>query len=386
MPKIGYHIVIDDISNGDLDKLLLHIMRYKPEYVNVKGGERFDKAMQFVERMSYNAPDTKVILRKWPDDGILARYNYDAYSWFEHEIYPLLNWLKRYKPLWLLDNESMSDDLKPYAQASYTAMELMANHDLNLAVGRFATGNPKEHQYQQLDKMWEGLKKWYDLHIFSPNEYFEKPDKISGSGSIFRYHLAWNRCKEQYNFYPRTVIGEFGLAVGYDPHKGFRKINLDENVYGDLCNFYFSRYYAPYEVPVCMFSVGVWNGFEIGESFRTYLENNPVIVKTIEKPGIFEQTETPKPIEDKPSEDNTEMETLLDLLRSIVTNRKYMIPLIGGLIAFLINQFPELGINPEVWTERIFQLILVIVGGDVAFDISNVIKENVWNKKDRKWE
>src|SRR5690606_26604589 len=205
---ISYHILVEDISEYELNLIIMHIQRIKPDYITVKGGERFDRAMWFVEQLYNRLPDTKVILRKWPDDGILKRFNYDTEKWYNAIIKPLENWLLKYKPIWLVDNESTSNDLRDYTKCSAEIIELMGQKGLGVAVGRFAAGNPKEDQYSQLDTMWLALKKYWHLSIWSPNEYFEKPNNTGGSGSIFRYYNGWKRCKEKYNFIPKTVIGE----------------------------------------------------------------------------------------------------------------------------------------------------------------------------------
>ena len=290
MPSISYHVLIDDLDQKHIDELFEHLRRLQPDYINIKGGERFEKAMQFVERASYEISHTKCILRRWPDDGILKRYNYNTDIWFREIISPIEEWLKIYKPIWLLDNESMEDNLTQYANASATIMDIMGIKKLPVAVGRFSAGNPKERQYAQLDPIWAALKKWYGLHIWSPNEYFEKSNTYSGIGSIFRYHLGWQRCKDKFNFIPETVIGEFGLAYNYLSNEGFRKIGLDETQYYNLCFTYFWKYYAPYNVTPCLFSVGNWNGFDVSKTFYDLNKTNEVNVPIIEQSGIINST------------------------------------------------------------------------------------------------
>ena len=159
MSSISYHVLIDDLDQKHIDELFEHLRRLQPNYINIKGGERFEKAMQFVERASYEIPSTKCIIRKWPDDGILKRYNYNVDQWWYDIIRPLEGWLLKYKPIWLVDNESMEDNLTDYSNAQAQVMDLMGNKGLPVAVGRFSAGNPRENQYSQLDSMWQGLKK-----------------------------------------------------------------------------------------------------------------------------------------------------------------------------------------------------------------------------------
>lgn len=455
---ISYHILVDDISEYELNLIIIHLQKIKPDYITVKGGERFDRAMWFVEQLYNRLPDTKVILRKWPDDGILKRYNYDIQKWFNDTIKPYQEWIKKHRVIWLLDNESAAQDLTPYAKATAEAMEMCGKIGIGLAVGRFAAGNPKEHQYTELDPMWSGLKKWWNLHIWSPNEYFEKPDNTGGSGSIFRYYNGWQRCKQKYNFIPKTVIGEFGLAVNYLSDKGFRSLNLDERKYFEICNRYFRVYYAPYNVPVCLFSIGKWNGFEVGDSFFVQNENNPVEVAMIEKPYLGEIQETPsyavaidngirirdkavtgkvighvykhdtlKVLDDanligKPNtwikvefgnqigytaswyyvrsncpnnnlkiqqveeNMNSVLSAILEIVRSVVTSRTLMIPLIGAIVTLVINANPDLGLDPAVWSERIFAIILLLLGANEATKITHAAKGKTYNKQTKEWE
>lgn len=456
---ISYHILVDDLSEYDLNMIILHLIKIKPDYITVKGGERFERAMWFVEQMYNRLPSCKIILRKWPDDGILKKFNYNVQLWFNTIINPYHQWLKKYNNvIWLLDNESAEYNLTQYAQATSEAMELCGKMGIALAVGRFAAGNPKEHQYAELDPMWKSLKKWWNLHIWSPNEYFEKPDNTGGSGSIFRYYNGWKRCKDRFNFIPKTVIGEFGLAVNYLSDKGFKSIGLEEREYFTICHRYFRTYYAPYNVPICLFSVGKWNGFEISDTFFVQNENNPIEVAMIEKPYVLEKETLPiyavaidngirirdkavvgkvighaykhdtLLVLDEPSligkentwikvqfgnkvgytaswfyvrsscandnlsiqisEENMSpvLQAILNIFSTILQSRTLMIPLIGAIVALFINAHPDLGLDAAVWTERIFALILLLLGGNEITHIAHAAKGKTYNKQTKEWE
>lgn len=452
---LSYHIIVDKMSKNDIDQIVTHLVNLNLDYVNVKGGERFDLAMYFVEQMYSKCPQTKVILRRWPDDGILKRYNYDSQKWFDTIINPLLDWLLKYKPIWLVDNESLEADLRPYAKCSAEIIEMMGKLKLGVGVGRFAAGNPKENQYGQLDQMWLALKKYWHLSIWTPNEYFEKANKTSGNGSVFRYHLAWQHCKNTFNFIPKTVIGEFGLAVNYLSDKGYKTLGLDERSYYDLCQHYFRIFYAPCDVTVCLFSIGNWNGFEVSEAFMAQNETN-IDVNVIEKPyvgqeiasyvtaidngirvrekavtgkviGHVQKHQTLLLLDDKSlvgksntwikvqfnnkigyvaswyfvrascandnfivqeleNNMNTVLSALLEIARSVFTSRTLMIPLIGGILAIIINANPNLGLDPAVWTERIFALILLLSGTNEATKMLHAAKGKTYNRQTKSWE
>ncbi len=299
---LSYHVITDTITNTELDQLLIHLKEYRPPYINIMGGASFEQAQQLVEKLYYELPEIDVILRQWPDDGLIKKFNYNMESWYDKIIKPYEIWLKQYQPIWLLDNESTEDDLTDYAHASKRAMNLMGNAGLRLAVGRFATGNPKEHQYEQLDAMWLGLKKWNRAHIWSPNEYFDMPTTVSGSGSIARFELGLARCKEL-GFTPEIVIGEFGLAADYNPHLGFKGIGLDETKYAKLCLAYDKQWYHPKGITVCVFSVGKWHGFEVSSDFFSTVQND--------KPA----TTPPLPIEEK------KPKGCFEIIRKIISKR-----------------------------------------------------------------
>lgn len=274
---ISYHVLVDNVNNQQLAELNSHLIELQPEYINIMGGSRFEQALQYTEVVSNLCPDTRIILRHWPDDGILKRYNYGIDMWYADTIKPYQWWIDKQvnkygNLIWLLDNESIEDDLTQYSIASTQAMHRCAEIGLGLAVGRFSAGNPADNQYSQLDEMWETLKFYNGLHIFSPNEYFNKPLPGYGVGSVGRYKLAWNRCIEKYNFTPETVIGEFGLAVNYDPYTGWRNTNLSEIDYAKLCLEYDDIYYSQDDITACVFSVGSWNGFDVTKSFYDTIE------------------------------------------------------------------------------------------------------------------
>lgn len=456
---ISYHILVDDISEYDLNLIIMHLQRIKPDYITVKGGERFERAIWFVEQMYSRLPDTKVILRKWPDDGILKRFSYNIPLWYSSTIKPYETWLKKHtNVIWLLDNESTAQDLTQYANATAQAMEMCGKIGIGLAVGRFAAGNPGEHQYAELDPMWSGLKKWWHLHIWSPNEYFEKPNNASGSGSIFRYYNGWKRCKQKFNFIPKTVIGEFGLAVNYLSDKGFRTIGLSERDYFTLCHRFFRVYYAPYNVPINLFSVGRWNGFEVSDDFFVQNENNPIEVAMMETPypgniliepsyavaidngirirdkavtgkviGHVFKHDTLKVLDDASligktntwikvefgnrvgytaswyyvrsncPNDNLKIQqieenmspilsALIAIIQFVVTSRTLMIPLLGAIATLIVTAHPEWGLDPVVIAERIFAIIMLILGLDGVQKVTHAAKGKTFNRQSKEWE
>lgn len=384
---LSYHVLVDSITDTELDQLLTHLKEYKPPYINIMGGSKFQQAQALVEWLYWEIPETTVILRRWPDDGLIKKYNYDMDLWYNEVIKPHEQWLKKYQPIWLLDNESVEDDLRPYAKASAEAMDIMGAKGLRLAVGRFAAGNPKEHQYAELDEMWKVLKRW-GFHIWSPNEYFDKPEIGFGSGSIARFLHGLNRCKDKFSFVPEIVIGEFGLANNYNPFSSWRETSLTEEEYANLCLAYDRMWYQPYGITACIFSVGKWKSFHVSQIFFLVVgQNKP------DKPETPEQPEPPEPqgcfdliVRNPISQGVNMLSAFLNVVKEILTNRTFAVPLISGALMLLVSNGVITVNDAEIWTERIFQIMLILMGMNGAFDIANVAKGNTYNANTRSWE
>lgn len=272
---IGFHFV-DNIYHASAIAQHFELLRKtRPAAINILGGAQYAQALAFAVAAKREFPDMRVIFRHYRDggdDGMHTRLTPEA--WWSN-----IGSLYRGLGLTILtDNESMSADLRPYARWQSNAMRLAAGGGVALAVGRFATGNPREDQYAdgQLDEMFDALDAWYPLHIFSPNCYYS-----TGSSADVRYHLqrpflGLARCKKPVTM----VIGEFGLAHNFDPHAGWKTTGMRGVTYGLQLERLVREVYAARSIPVCVYSVGAWpidrDTFGIDNEVINTLTNNPV--------------------------------------------------------------------------------------------------------------
>jgi hypothetical protein len=131
----------------------------------------------------------------------------------------------------------------------------------------------------------------YQNAVFSPNEYFDS--LTGGIGSIGRYKLAMKYYYKYTDIKAKVVIGEYGLAQNYDPHKGYRKAGISSKDYANALITQFQNNYLLDGTNVCVFSKGTWQGFEIDDvvfsilaAYNNTLEtipNNPKPTPPIDK-------------------------------------------------------------------------------------------------------
>lgn len=267
---IGIDILYDELSPGELEAAAAWVKKNKSPYTGVFAGARWDQAPDYA-RYLVEGTGTTVILRNInaaggnpniaKDDGIHTRMSAD--EWFQRHCAPYKNRLDTALPKIKLmtDNESARPDMNVYADWMARAMDLAGAAGIGIVVGRTATGNPGESQYAQMDSMWRGLAKWKGLHLYSPNEYHAQTAQLSG-GHVFRYHAAWERCKQLGITNPVTVIGEYGYLHSsggrLDPESGWRRNGLSGGVAADMDIGYDRNWYAPYNVFLLAYA---WCGF-----------------------------------------------------------------------------------------------------------------------------
>ncbi len=272
--SIGFHILYDAIDSNP-NPTRARIEKLKPRVINIVGGARKTQAFAFALDLHAKYPDMRIIWRSWPDDGNHVKETYkliyhrdpagnlsvdDASGcerWIDDNKEALSSGLTV-----LTDNESMRADLDVYAEWQAQIMRLTGKKGWKVAVGRFATGNPHEDQYQQLDRMFEALNEWKDFHCFSPNEYMSK-DPTRNGGNVKRYELAINRAK-QIGAWPFPVnIGEFGIlameASGrLDPYAGYHdpKVGLSGKDAARFSVDQWKTWYRINDIDACIYCVG----------------------------------------------------------------------------------------------------------------------------------
>jgi hypothetical protein len=303
MIGITLHVLADRLDNPQIDRLITHVGRVKMPYITITGGARIDTAMKIVERIREASPATRAIFRQGDDDGLWKKKSVE--QWYDERVAPHRAWLRANNVIFMPDNESLEDDLKPYAHWMAQAIMKCAVDDIKLAVGTFSTGNPRENQYAQLDEMWHALAAYGG--VWMPHEYFGMTPQLS-AGHLNRYMLGWNRCNELGVLTPPvTVIGESGLCKStdgqLDPYTGFRKLDISDADYAH--NFVIPTYEAWYKargVSMCIFSYGDWDkhGFDVGVEYLEIMEvyairsaAAPVITQPIAHPPGLPPVITP---------------------------------------------------------------------------------------------
>lgn len=219
---ISLHINVDNCPRYKLDRALLYLIRTKQREVNIAGGAQMDLTMQFVETVRAALPKITIFFRELEDTGIHTKLNPD--QWFNSRVAPKLAWLQKMKVVFVLDNESSGDDAQMRYYADWTVQVLRKLHAVNLrgAVMRFATGNVREWQYVLFKNVFAEL---LPGDYVAPNEYSNAKGRLpDNGGNIGRYKLIEEAAGKRLPI----SIGEAGIAVDYDPHKGYTTIGMPD--------------------------------------------------------------------------------------------------------------------------------------------------------------
>lgn len=265
---ISLHIVVDNAPPEVLDRALLYLKRTKQRYVNIGGGSQLDLARQYVDRVRAEVPGIRIIWRDLEPEDTGIHTKMTPAELFALKVAPALGWFKKHELIFMPDNESSGDDeqIKRYVTWNLEVMKLLHQSGLSGAYGRFATGNIVESQYPLLKPLFDAFKPG---DIFSPNEYSNAPGKSSG-GHLERYKLAWKAA----GWDLPTVIGEAGIAVDYDPGKGYQSIDLSSPAYAQQA-IDEEIWYKNGAITRCFYIVGGYSHetFRINNGFYEYLEN-----------------------------------------------------------------------------------------------------------------
>jgi len=280
---IGYHILHDKMTPEQRARLLQHLAKLQPAVVNVAGAENYPASLDYVRLILMTCPNTLVFERRIakPDNrgGDEGVWEYDLETWYDWRIRPYRTILGHPRVVVVYDNESMMDDLTPYANKMVAAAKRADIDGVALGLGRLATGNPGEQQYAQLDPMWRKLAGW--RHWWTPNEY-AGPTIQASAGHLFRYEKGWRRCLELKLPLPKTAIGETGVLAqkadgGLDPYKGRRSLGWSETHLADVVIDHWKAWYRTGGVPVSYFAAeahydDTWSDMLVGEEFYGRIE------------------------------------------------------------------------------------------------------------------
>lgn len=250
---LSLHFVVDNTPDDLLTRGVLYLSRVKQvKYCNVAAGAQLDRGMQLIERIRRDAPHVRIIWRNMdPEDtGILAKMSDRAL--YDLKVKPYLDWFRRNQVIFMPDNETTGDDdrIRTYAGQETNILRWLHADGLNGAICRFPTGNITESQYVLLKSLLETM---LPGDVISPNEYSDKPGGDSG-GNLERYKRMWDVVGHPLP----TVIGEAGIAVGYDAGAGYLSLSppLSDQAYMDYLLGQ-EVWYGDGAIDRCLFKLGI---------------------------------------------------------------------------------------------------------------------------------
>ncbi len=284
---ISLHIVVDNAPPEVLDRALLYLERTQQRTVDIAAGAQLDRGMQFVERVRLRLPNITIFWRNLdPEDtGIHAKYS--AQWVYDRKIAPWQAWMRRNHLVFVPDNESSGDDnrIRTYAAWEADFGRMLHADGLNGAFARFATGNIAESQYGLLKPIFDMMQPG---DYVSPNEYSAQPGYPKGSGgNLERYKLLWKAAGRRLP----TVIGEAGIAMNYDPGKGYIDAGMTDEAYAQQM-IDEEVWYENGAIDRHLYVVGAFSheGYRLRNGVMEYLEKHyahkepPVVIQPPETP------------------------------------------------------------------------------------------------------
>ena len=79
------------------------------------------------------------------------------------------------------------------------------------------------------------------------------------------------------------------------------------------------------------------------------------------------------------------LDTILELIKSTLINRKFLVSLLTPLIAYALTQIPNFPFSTDQIVEVVVTIILFVVGGDALHDIVNSAVGNVWDSEAKQY-
>lgn len=282
--SLTLHIIVDNCPDALLDRCMLYLQRVKRiKYVNIGAGAQLQRGMLFAERVHNTMPGLKIIWRDLrnptdptkDDTGALTMTPPDAL--YGYKVKPYLQWFQKNKIIFMPDNESSGDNhwlSTIYVPRVVTMLNLLHADGLQGAVCRFATGNIADGSQSGQTNQYPLLKPIFDAmnagDCISPNEYSNKPSG-SSAGHLFRYKRMWDVAGRPLE----TTIGEAGIAVDYDPGKGYQTLGMADKPYADYLLSQ-DNWYGDGVIDRAVYLVGGfgWESFQLREGFLAYLEDH----------------------------------------------------------------------------------------------------------------
>lgn len=268
---ISLHLIADNADPARLDRGVLYLKRVNARSVNVAGGSQIDRAMTLVDQIHDELPNIIIFWRQLEDTGIHAELSPE--QWYASRVAPRLEWLQRHQVRFVTDNESSGDDARIHTYAAWQVDVMNRLHAVGLfaAIDRFATGNIGDGT--EGSNQYPFLKPTFDAMIpgdyISPNEYSNAPG-LSSVGHLGRYENMYRAAGRDLP----TTIGEAGIAVHYDPGKGYLTVpGLTGKAYADQM-IAEEVHYGGGAIDRFLYCIGGygWESFQIGDDVLETLE------------------------------------------------------------------------------------------------------------------
>lgn len=202
-----------------------------------------DRARRFKAAL----PDSWIVYRAYPDDNIWstmtpAQYHAEFGKWSIDGLFIQVG------------NEDAPDDLNAYVEWNLELLRLARGAGVRYAVMPFSTGKPKRHEtdYAQLLPVFREMENQPGQHLWLPHEYYDMIVRAD-EWLVGRYRRAWAECDRAGVARPLTAIGEFAVAVGLNPHKGWKDAG-SRAVQAEQIKLAAALFYQPDNVPVALFA------------------------------------------------------------------------------------------------------------------------------------
>jgi hypothetical protein len=260
MPVLGLNILAD--RGLSEDQLAADAQALGARYHLVMGSPRL--AQRLLDSGS------RVIYRHFPDDdNVQDRTEPRARVRLLHQLAPKGCSL-------YLGNEPSRAVIPQLNTWTVTALDECEKLGRKGVILNFATGNPEPGD-------WEGLRPCVERafnggHILGLHQYFDKTIAVSAPWHVGRDRDARAVFGDKT---PEIVITELGVAVGYDPYKGWR-VALTSEAFATELRQAAEIYYLPHGIHACIFAVCPDNDSQWGtfNPSRRVLELSAAINRT----------------------------------------------------------------------------------------------------------
>jgi hypothetical protein len=279
---LSIHFVVDNCPPERLDRGLLYMKRTKQRSCDIAAGAQLDRGMQFAERVRAEMPAIEILWRNLDPDDTGAHTKMSAAENYQRKVGKHLAWFQRNRLVYMPDNESGGSDehiKTKYVPWLVDHLIMLHKDMLRGAVLRSSTGTFPENQYALFKPVFNAM---LPGDYVSPNEYSAQPGYPKGSGGhIARYENFWIAAGRRLP----TIIGEAGVAMNYDPGKGYIDAGMSDQAYAQQM-LHEEVWYENGKIDRHLYLLGGFShdGYRLRDGVFEYLENyyekHPIVVNT----------------------------------------------------------------------------------------------------------